>query len=511
MSVIFDLTIAANELFDAVVVMDKSPAYAAFKEEIEKILADFNKTGKYWEVSSVDVKELVENSSDALKNMHKAFLLWTIKEEREKDVPDESSYEAFVKLFFKSQESQLTFLNEGKKTIAAKDVAGLRTKFIRVISSTPDLYNSIKEFFSGYVYGYFFNYLSEQKIMKQYAEFVVCLAIMSGKINASESEKQKILPKMAKLLNNDRFKYIGGYIPLSVMINIVCNRYEVGGISEIEMGRVAKTVTEYMVSKYEFNENDDQQFVSSEVSASIMSALNSEYIDVPAFAAGIWQKSFSGIRTFLDGDREDFNGFDSEKFVEIANDKCESDYDSFYTTERDAVIEVNLGSGNKGYKYPLVFKDKEKFWCSSVYSSFIYPVLDNNIYKPYELTDLPMSEFPFVMNALKTNIIRNIGGLAVPGYSVRIDKAQLLANMNKIDKSKSLSDTEKKMSKLEIALVVASASLDEAEYKKMLVDNVFKTDLYEQYIRFRMDKLFEIGMKNLNAKKNLLDELNKID
>ena len=42
MSVRFDLTAIAPELMDAVIYMDNSPAYAAFKEEIEAILADFN-------------------------------------------------------------------------------------------------------------------------------------------------------------------------------------------------------------------------------------------------------------------------------------------------------------------------------------------------------------------------------------------------------------------------------------------------------------------------------------
>ena len=45
MSVRFDLTAITPQLMDAVIYMDNSPSYAAFKEEIEAILSDFNATG----------------------------------------------------------------------------------------------------------------------------------------------------------------------------------------------------------------------------------------------------------------------------------------------------------------------------------------------------------------------------------------------------------------------------------------------------------------------------------
>lgn len=510
MGVKFDLTIVANEIFDSVIVMEKSPAYAAFKEEIEKILSDFNKTGKYWEASTVDVKQLADGSADAMLNMQKAFLLWTIKEEREDGKVEESSYEAFVKLFFKSQESQLIFLNEGKKTIMDNQIAALKTKYLRVINTTPDLFNSLKDFFSGYVYGYFFNYLSEQKIMKEYAEFIVCLALMSGKIKASESAKQKILPKMAKLLNNDRFQYISGFIPLPIMINIVCDRFEMGNITEMEMAKVARSVTDYMTANYELNDSDDQKLISDNVTASIMSGLNSEHIDVTEFSAEVYKKTLSGNRTFLDSDHEDFGDYTVEKFTEIIETKCNENSDPFYQSGRDVIIDLSLGSDNKGFKYPLVYKDDNKYWCSKLYEQLIYPVVDDILYEKLELTDIPLSEFIFVMNELKTNIIRKVGSLTTMGYSVRIDKKHLIQELNKIDKSKSLSDAEKKMNKLEIALSIASGNMNAEEYKKMLIDNVFGTDLYEEYIRFRMDKIFQSGMKSLDAKKNLLDELNNI-
>lgn len=508
MSVVFDLTVVGPELFDAVVNMEKSPAYAAFKEEIEKILADFNKSGKYWEPSTVDVKTLVENSSDAIRNMQKAFLLWTIKEDAE-SAGSEFNYETFMKLFMKGQESQLIFLNEGKKSVAAKDVAGIKAKFLRAINTTPDLFNSIKEFFSGYVYGYFFNYLSEQKIMKQYAEFIVCLAIMSGKITATEAEKQKILPKMAKLLNNDRFKYIGGYVPLNVMLDIVFDRYDTDCLNENEKTQLKATLKKYIIEHYDYNDAEEQ-FISVDVTSSIMSAINAEYTDIEKFAADLFGKTYDGVRTFLDTDKDDIGDYTLNRLTSIINSKCSSDYDEYYTSSREPIINFGLGAGNKGYKYPLVFKRGNKFMCADMYVQFIYPVLDSEIYVEIDSSDIPLKEFPFAVDALRSNIIRDIAGIPSSSYTIRADKKVIYDEICKIDSTRKLAETDKKMAKLERILVVVSSNLDSESYKDLLTENVFNSSLYEEYIRFRMDRLFNIGMKSLDTKKKLLDELNKI-
>ncbi|MDE6709443.1 MAG: hypothetical protein K2J76_03015, partial [Oscillospiraceae bacterium] len=217
MSVVFDLTVIGPELLDAVIFMEKSPAYAAFKEEVEKILADFNKTSKFGQNVEIDVKNLVETSTEAVKNMHRAYLIWTFHEDMTSGAKN-PQYNTFLKLFFKGQEKYIIAANGGKKTIDATEAATVKDKYIAEVGKDPDLFNSLKEFFAGYVYGYFFNYLTEQTVMKDYAEFLVCLGIMSGKVTTSESGKQKILPKMAVLLNNDRFKYISGEIPIDVMM-----------------------------------------------------------------------------------------------------------------------------------------------------------------------------------------------------------------------------------------------------------------------------------------------------
>ena len=67
MSVKLNITAAGAEILDSIVFMDKSPALAAFKEEIEKILADFNKNKKFLEENLCFCLCLEANESLALK------------------------------------------------------------------------------------------------------------------------------------------------------------------------------------------------------------------------------------------------------------------------------------------------------------------------------------------------------------------------------------------------------------------------------------------------------------
>ena len=148
MSVVFDLTVTGPEILDAVMFMEKSPACAAFKEEIEKILADFNKNARFGQGVEIDVKSLVESSQNEIKNMQRSFLTWTFHEDIVNKTK-EPKYNSFLKLFFKGQEKQLTALNAGNKTIAPGDAADFRDKFINEIGKNSDLFNSLKEFFAG--------------------------------------------------------------------------------------------------------------------------------------------------------------------------------------------------------------------------------------------------------------------------------------------------------------------------------------------------------------------------
>lgn len=507
MSVVFDLTVAGPEILDAVIFMEKSPAYAAFKEEIEKILADFNKNSKFGQNVDIDVKNLVESSSDAVKNMHRAFLIWTFHEDKASKAK-ESKYETYLKLFFKGQEKQLVSLNGGKKSIAANEVAAFKDKYIEEIGKNPDLFNSLKEFFAGYVYGYFFNYLSEQEVMRDYAEFIVCLGIMSNKITTSVTAQQKILPKMALLLNNDRFKYISGEIPIDVMMEQVYDRYSFTGLTKEEDIQIRDALKTCVMDTYAYNDADG--LINDDVMVNVMSKFNKDYICAANFAEDLQKNTFDGMRTFLDVDKNDMGEFTIARVTKIVSDKCEANHDKYYISEREPVLEFSLGGDTKGYKYPLTFKSGSDYWFTDIYKVILAPACDKAIYVDVNEDDLPLNMFPFAGPALKTNIIRVLGSIESDGYTIRSDKRNVLVEINALPASKNLSDVDKKMMALEKLLYVISGNMDAVSYQKLLHENVFGTKLYEDYIRYRMDCIFAKGMKSLDAKKTLLDELNKI-
>jgi len=507
MSVIFDLTVAGPEILDAVIFMEKSPAYAAFKEEIEKILADFNKNSKFGQNMEIDVKNLVESSSDAVKNMHRAFLIWTFHEDKSAN-KEETRYETFLKLFFKAQEKNLVALNGGKKNIASNEVASFKEKYIEEIAKNAELFNSLKEFFSGYVYGYFFNYLTEQEVMRDYAEFIVCLGIMSNKITTSETAKQKILPKMAILLNNDRFKYIGGEIPLDVMMEQVYDRFCFTGLTDEEETEIKETLEACIMDAYAYNEADN--LINDDVMVNVMSKFNKDYICASSFAEDLQKSTFDGVRTFLDTDKNDMGEFTVAKVTQIVSDKCAANHDAYYTSEREPVLEFGLGKDMKGYQYPLTFKSGSEYWFTDIYKVVIAPACDKAIYIDVNEADLPLNLFPFAGPALKTNIIRVFGSIESENYSIRSDKRDVLVEINALNGAKNLSDVDKKMKALEKLLYVISGNMDAVSYRKLLNENVFDTKLYDDYIRYRMDCIFAKGMKDLETKKTLLDELNKI-
>ncbi|MGN0554254.1 MAG: hypothetical protein ACI4I1_12805 [Oscillospiraceae bacterium] len=504
MSVKLNLTVAGAEILDSIVFMEKSPAYAAFKEEIEKILADFNKNKKFGEI---DVRALVDGSEDALVNMQRAYLIWTFNEDYGKKPLEESEYTKFLKLFVKSQEKALIEANGGSKTIATDEIPSFIKNFVSEVSAKPELFNSLKEFFAGYVYGYFFNYLSEQKVMKQYAEFLVCLGIMSNKITTTESQKQQILPKMALLLNNDRFKYISGNIPVDVMFNIVFERFELSNLTVKEEEIIKSALREYMISNYEYNE--DEALISDTVVTGIMSQLNSKYVCSVDFSSDLHKNSFAGERIFLDGDKEDLGEYTYDKLLSVIAGKCELNFDEYYSSDNQPEINTALSTDCKGYRYPLVAKQDGKYWFCDIYKELIFPYTDENIFVPVKAESLPLDEFPFTDSALRTNIICFLGGIEKETYTVRSDKLKLVDDIAVIKRSGG-SDAEKKMLVLEKLLYIISGNMDSKSYKNLFDDCVFGSKLYDDYIRYRMDCLFADGIKSHDAKKNLLDNINSI-
>jgi hypothetical protein len=508
MDVSLDLTVLVAEILDAVIFMDKSPAYAAFKEEIEKILSDFNKTKRFGEATEIDVKALVDDSSGTVANMHRAFLIWDFNEEYSKTNPRDSQYHTYLKLFYKSQEKHLVALNGGKRSVNSGAVASLKEKFVEAVNSTPEIWSGLKDFFSGYVYGYFFNYLTEQTIMRDYADFLVCLGIMSDKVSSSASTKQKIMPKMGLLLNNDRFRYIGGEVPLQVMLGIVRNRFFGAFLEPEEETAFLNAIEDYMTENYPYHAADG--LIADNVTETIMSKLASEYIRAADFAADLHKNTFDGVRTFLDGEKNDMGEYTVETVTRLVSEKCAANYDKFFLSGREPIIETGLQAECKGYKYPLVISDGDAYYFADIYKILLYPACDGNIYVNVEEKDLPLRLFPFADGALKRNIVRILGGIESEGYSVRTDKRDVLVEINSLPASKNLSEDDKKMMALEKLMYAISGNMDAVSYQKLLHEQVFTTQLFDDYIRYRFESVFSKGMKTLDAKKKLLNELNAL-
>jgi len=510
MSVRLDLTTIAPELMDAVIYMDNSPAYAAFKEEIEAILADFNATGHLSSSWTVNEKELTEKSEDTLKNMHRAYLVWSFSEEKKNGADLDCCCHTMGKLFYKSHAEIIKAVNGGNETVAPKNAVNVIEGFKAQINSDPALFDSVKDFFKKYIYGYFFNFLSEAKIMKKYAEMLAYLGVMSNKIPTSVSEQQKILPKMAPLLANDRFKYINGYVPKELMLDIVFDRIEFATLSAEETALVKERIVTFITNKYRTDKEDDIELLSDDVTASFASDYFASYTNVPEFCKGLYLKCASGIRTFLDCDRDDTGDYNAAKLTQLTSDKCQIDYNSFYTTEKEPCNDTSLGGTELCWKYPIIFRDESDFWYAPVYEELIYPVLDKDIYKVVPEGEIPYGIFPFADEAFKTNAIRTAAGISDSSISVRKDRLAVLEQLKKLSSDTISTPRDRKMLMLEQTLCLVSGNCSEAMYGALFTENVMGTDLYEQYIRYRMDLLVDSALTSLEAKKVLLDEINKI-
>ncbi|MCL2055541.1 MAG: hypothetical protein FWG90_14075 [Oscillospiraceae bacterium] len=508
MGVRLDLTAATTQILDAVIFMENSPALSAFKEEIEKIISDFNETKYFGESAEIDVKLLTGKSSETLSNMQRSFLIWTLNDECGKSHVKESQYYTYLKLFFKRQEELLTALNGGKKSINVNEISSLKQRFIKEINSSPALRDSLKEFFAGYVYGYFFNFLSEQTIMREYAEFLVCLGVMSHDIKAPDALRRKVLPKMAVLLNNDRMKYVSGEVPFQVILNVVNNRLYKKNLSLEENKALLNALEDFLKKNYDYNEPDDLIAINAAEAATVRFA--SDYVSAVSFASDLNKSTSDGIRTFLDGAQNGASDYNAKATARIVSDKCRENYDNYFTSGREAINETGLQADCKGYKYPLVFLDEGTFCFSGIFKILLFPACDRSIYTGVKEEDLPLKMFPFAASAFKSNIIRDLGGIESSGYSIREDKRNLLVSLNALPSSKNLSEKDKRMIALEKLMRIVSGNVDAETYEELIDEHIFGTELYDDYIRYRMEQIFDKGMKTLEDKKELLEQLNKI-
>ncbi len=508
MSAAFEITALAPELMDAVICMENSPAYDAFREEMEAILKDFSEKETLSANWKIDESKLTKEAEDTLKNMHRAYLIWTYAEELDGKQAKGTSL-TFVKLFMKNQLDTIIALNNGSGYVDAADVKGLVAKYKSKIIEDDTVYASVKEFFKGYVYGYFFNFLDEAVIMKKYAEMFAYLGVMSGKVNAGIMEQQKILPKMAMLLVDDRFKYLTGFIPRDHMLKRVMDRVDFASMSTEESDKMKATIIAYMDENYKQEKEDNIPLIEDSVSASILSAVFEKYIDVVEFSNSLYNNYFSGVRTFLDADKDDTGEYTADKICKLISAKCMEDADSYYSSADESKLDTALDGEEKAYKYPLVTKDKDRYYFASICEELIYPVLDEDIYQEVEKA-IPEGMLPFAAETTKTNCIRIEGKLDKTGITVRKDKMQYVEKISELINNADIDARERKMLILEQALYIMSGNCSEEKYKKLIKENLFEDSLYDDYIHYRMDVLFKNGTKGLDEKKVLLDKLNSI-
>jgi hypothetical protein len=501
MGATFDITVIGAELLDNVVYMENSPAYLAFSEEIIKILSDFNKTNLF--SFEIDTADLIEHSKDTLHSMQRAFLQWTFYEHE-----TDKNYHSYLKLFCKSQEKYIAAANGGLKKIAVADIPDVKKRYLDNLVSNPEAFTSVKDFFAGYIYGYFFNYISEQVIMREYAELLVCIGIMSQKIKGSGNAAMKILPRMGKLLDNDRFKYISGELPLSLIMDIIADRFNLTGLSDPEVEKIRAEIQNIITAEYDYNINDD--LIKDSVLCDVFDKLGKQFVSAPDFAGGIFRTCFEGVRTFTDGDREDFGIYSPEYLTGLINIKCDDNFDGFYADDNPFSPDYTLSGNFKGFQYPLIVKSSGIYQFSEIFLYALFPALHSQIYVPVEEADLPFTMFPFIESVLRTDAVRGIGGIADQSCMIRLDKQPILAEITAIMADLKIQDRDRKMTVLERILSVVSGNMDVAGFNTFVSDNVFNTKLFENYIRFRLEAIIQTGLANRDTKKGLLDKINSL-
>ncbi|MBQ8978860.1 MAG: hypothetical protein IJ080_03740 [Oscillospiraceae bacterium] len=497
MSVSLDLAAIAPQLADAVIYMDGSPAYDAFREEIEAILDSFNESCHLSHHWKVDPPALTSGSEDTLKNMHRSFLFWSFKE------GGDISVNGIYKLFFRSQEETIRGIVGGDR-FDVTDAARIIDQFKNRITTDSAVYESVKAFFKGYVYGYFFNYLTEASIMANYAEMLAYLGVMSGLIETTVSQRQRAVQKMAPLLPNDRFKYIYGTVPASLMFDIIYDRVSLDHLSDEEQQVVKDNIASFIRAQFPTESEDGEERVSDIVPSEFASRYFT-YIEAADVANELYTKYYTGVRTFLDCDREDVGDYNAAWLNSIIEERLKPSYYDFYSLSRGTEADVSVGSSDDVLRYPIIFKG-DTFAYAGIFDGFVYEKLRTTVYNRY---DLPTGIFAFADEGLMSDPVRRSWNSSESYIAVRADRIGIAEQIKRLSSEKMPAEV-RNMLLLEQYLCLLSSSMSADEYRECFEKNVYGTDLYERYIRYRMNILAEQSLENDSKRKALLDSINAI-
>lgn len=526
MSVKFDITAVVPELMDEIIFMDDSPALEAFESELTDIIAGMAEKGDYSDIlAGADISALLNDYKNAVTNLQRSYLLWSEYEAKEPSGKrwglDPAQRINYCKIFYKAFGVVLVSLNGKETSVEAGKAAELKQKFMGMIVNGGDLYNKLRDFFRGYIYGWLFNYMTEQKLMPEYAEFIVSLAVVSDKIAASPQQKADIVRNLKMMLTKGRFKYINGYVPLNVMTSAVADRYELSAVSGEDRDIVIASVSKRICELCEYNSEDNT--VPYNVTSDFMTKANSEYITCDAFAEREYENAFGGERTFFDGVHEDKGGMTVKMVAEAAEASCTALSDEYYSSAHVSAAETGLKGEVKGYLYPLAYKDGNSFLFSFAAEYIIMDNCDKALYTRVDAADVPVKSFLFLKDELKsTYFYMEVRKLLADGENIRIpasrqlcirnDKEPLLREISLVDDYlKDSSEDDRRMNKIDKVLYLISGNSNAEHYEAALAEHFFGSKLFDSYIKFRTRTLSDSAERaGVDSQKKLVAQLNAI-
>ena len=526
MSVKFDITAVVPELLDEIIFMDDSPALEAFEGELTDIIADMAEKGDYSDIlAGADISALISDYKNAVINLQRSYLLWSEYEAKEPSGKrwglDPAQRINYCKIFYKAFGVVLLSLNGKSNSVEVGRIAELKQKFIGMIVHGGDLYNKLRDFFRGYIYGWMFNYMTEQKLMPEYAEFIVSLAVVSDKLAASPEKKADIVRSLKMMLTKGRFKHINGYVPLDVVTSAVADRFELSSVSGEDRDIVIASVSKRIRELCEYN--SEENTVIYNVTADFMTKANSEYIACDAFAEREFENAFGGERTFFDGVHEDKGGMTVKMVAEAAEASCAALSDEYYTSEHIPAEETGLKGGVKGYLYPLAYKDGNSFLFSFAAEYVIMDNCDKALYTRVDAADVPVKSFMFLKDELRSTyfymevrkLLSDGGSIKIPvsrQLCIRNDKEPLLREISLVDDYlKDSSEEDRRMNKIDKVLYLVSGNSNAEHYEAALAEHFFGSKLFDSYIKFRMRTLSDNAERaGVDSQKKLIAQLNAI-
>ena len=527
MSIQAEITVIIPQIMNAVIFMDDSPAVAAFRSELTEIVNDIKSDKTFKAIANnIDTDELISHYRQFIINCQRLYLLWNSIDERESTkkgvqsyVDGENEYDMFLKVFYKTFGKMLEKLNDNNRIIDLGKTGELIQKLTAVINESPAIFESFSEFFRNYIYGYYFNYLEEQVNMKGYAEYLICVGVMGNTIKTTEAQKQSLFIRMGELLNQNRFRYISGSIPLEVAVDYISDRYITDTLEADEMAIFKTYVRSTITTNFEYN--SDEGTIACETICYAFQYLNRSFISLRQMSRSIYVDLFDYNKFVLNASIKDSGELTSSKYYKLLCAKCALNYQQQNAADENATFKLDANA----FCLPTLTVIDKEYYLNDAYKYILYNFCDKELYTKVDVNDLPIKLFPFIRDEMKLNYFyyrirelqlmqegKEIIKPSVTRYfSVRHDKVGLLADIKANDSlDKSYTEDDKKMMKLELTLQLVAGNLEGDKYDEFLENNVLKSRIYDTYVKFRVKRMTETS-RTAKEQLYLLSEFNRID